>query len=392
MKLFTFLMAVFFSFAAQASYSVVSTSTTTKDSGTFTRVEKVIQDGSDSQNRFTETCVYKTSPSRSPRAALVLLPGSSANFELYEPTNSTYANSFVGYYASNDYYVCGYSPRSKQFAENSCDTEDCSIMLGWGLATIASDADYIRDDIVANLGLSVVLVGWSMGGMAGLATLDAYPSDFDAAVIWEGTLYTTDSAVILGNTANCAIDNAKLALGDATNIGLFLTGTSTTPTLKTVANTLTDPLRKLTLVVATTTPLPTPPSYVRNYTFLKGNGSLLAPNWSYADYALVLKVIQQSFNPYEAGAVNRDIHCSLSGDDTSFIDNLGSYTNPVYAVETGHGIGPFMDDSLDLLGTPSVDITYNIKSDFGHGDHYVGTNHVNDLFSPLKTWLNNLFP
>lgn len=380
-------------FAAHAhSYAVVSSSSTTI--GSFTRTAYTVQDGSDTQERFTMTRVRKTTPrSGGPRASLLLLPGSSANFELYEvQTTGTYTDSFAGHFANADYEVWGYSPRSKQFAANACDTEtNCVVMADWGLATIAADADYIRSQIATTVGGDIVLVGWSMGAISTYATLDLDPTGFDAAVIWEGALYSTNTGVVAGNTVNCASSEARLLLGEVSQLGLFFGGTSTTGVLKTIADTVSDPLRHTLLENITTTPLPSPPSYVPNYKFFQGNGALIS-NYKYASEAILLSTLDNAFNAYESGVVNRDIYCSLAGSETSFTDNLSSFTGKIYVLESGHGFGPYMAETLALLGTTSGNRTITVQSDYGHGDHFAQSSHKTVLENPLTTWLNGMYP
>jgi hypothetical protein len=171
--------------------------------------------------------------------------------------------------------------------------------------------------------------------------------------------------------------------------GLYAGGTVVFA-LKTLGS-LPEPARKVALLAGTTTALPCPPAFVPGYTFLAGTGLLgVVTDWTYASEARLVGALQ-TFNQYEATKISSDVYCSLAGDRT-YTGNLGSFNKPVYIIRTGHGMGPYMTDNINLLGTASGDITTNLQSGFGHGDHYAAASHLTYLEAPVKAWLDTLFP
>jgi len=363
--------------ALGGSHSIIST-TVTHPLPSLTRTETVVQDGAASTDRFTMTRVRGAGCSK---GSILLLPGQQANFELYEvDTSGDYSQGLVGYLATRGYDVWGYSPRSKGTAYPACASDNCPFMSNWGLATIVSDAAYIRSQIVAATGEKPVVGGWSLGAMSTIAVINSAPHDYSGALIWEGLLYSTDPNVLAADAAMCGAVQEELSAGVyAADAGLFA--------LKSVLAyppAIADPI----LISAVTTPFQSPPASVPGYTYLAGtpDGTALA----YSSLDQLTLALTTSFNDYEAVRVSVDVYCSQAGDRT-FTNQLGSVKKPLMVIRTGHGFGPFMDDNLNLIGTPSRKRTTVSHPEFAHGDNYAAVNHVAVLQEPVRQWLDGIF-
>jgi pimeloyl-ACP methyl ester carboxylesterase len=354
-------------------YTVVGTPVVTNPVAGLTRTETVIQDGSASTDRFTMTRVQ---PTGTPIGSILLLPGQQANFNLYElDVSGDYTQALVGYLATRGYDVWGYSPRTKGIAFGACTVDGCPYMANWGLATVFSDAEYIRGQIMAATGQKPVVGGWSIGAMSTIAVVNNNPNGYRAALVWEGLLYSANASVLTGNAVNCTQAQAQYATAAA--------GGSTLFTLKTLAAT-----NPSILVPIVTTPLPCPPASVPGYQLLAGDATGLA----YSSLDQLVLALEQGFNDYEAQKISVDVYCSQASIfPSAFVNHLGNYTRPLMVIRTGHGFGPFMDDNLGLFGTPSTKRTTLLHSEFGHGDNYAAVNHVSVLQAPVKAWLDTVF-
>jgi len=80
----------------------------------------------------------------------------------------------------------------------------------------------------------------------------------------------------------------------------------------------------------------------------------------------------------------RDLNCGLAGE-TTFTNNLGSFTGPVIMFAGGHGFGSAMTDTAQLMS--SATITMNSRADYGHVDYMFSTNHLQELEHPIFNWL-----
>lgn len=358
--------------AVVSRYTTISTTTTYPLAG-LTRTETVVQDGGATTDQFTMTRVHSTCGDS--KGAILLLPGQQANFELYEiDVSGDYTQGLVGYLATRGYDVWGYSPRTKGIAFGACDLDGCPYMANWGFATIVSDAAYIRSQMPSS-GQKPVVGGWSIGAMSTIAVLNSAPHNYSGAIVWEGLLYSTNPLVIAGNVENCTQAQAQYALEAA--------GGSTLFTLKQIAE-----AEPEVLIPVVTTALPSPPASVPGYTLLAGNADQTALAYSSLDQ-LVL-ALEQGFNDYEAQKVSVDEYCSQAGDRT-FTNNLHAYHDSLMIIRNGHGFGGFMDDNLNLFGTPSSKRTTLSHPEFGHGDNYAAVNHVPVLQAPIYAWLNSVF-
>lgn len=353
---------------ASASYTQISSSTT--NPAGLVRTQTIVQDGSNTVDRFEMTRVRRSSGPV--EGAVLLLPGGNTNFESYEIFETgTYANSLAGYLASNGFEVWGYSPRSKGIPLGTCDVPfSCPYILNWNFATIANDAEYIRSQVVSTIGVDPAVAGWSLGAMSATAAANRDPSKYSGLLTWEGMLYSANSTVVTANTVNCLTAQTQLLAGVNNNSTTYLISVLPSAVFQVVA----------------TTPLSAPPSYVPSYTLLVGN--LLG--YTYASVPRI-NTFLPNFNPVESNVLAKEIYCSLAGDRT-YTGNLGSFTKPVYTIRSGHAFGPYMLDQVALYGSAVKD-TSNYQANYGHADTYLASNHATFIDGPMLNWLDSVvFP
>jgi hypothetical protein len=264
-------------------------------------------------------------------------------------------------------------------------------MAGWDLASIADDVGFVRTLIAAERpGAAAYLGGASLGSIAALAAIDADPAAWDGAILWEGMLWSTDPAVRAMNQAYCAGLEAQLAGG----IYFDGVGGGIAKQAGHLARVHPDGL----------TPMPLFPPFFTNHQVLVAlfaeeapgpvtlpvpgyrlmAGSLAADRFDHASEARLSEDLER-FNNYSPTALVRDISCSLAGLETAYVDHLGDFTGAVLAIGGGLGFGPYMGDTLDLLG--SDDVTFLLTPGFGHIDHFMTPNHRDYVERPLVDWL-----
>lgn len=388
---FLIAMMLFVATAANAQ-TLISSTTTTRDAvnkvGAFTRTEMVFQDGADTRNRFTVTRVKRANKSAAEtRGPVLLLPGSSATFLVNEATLDTYDRSLAGFLAKKGFDVWGYSPRTKGIPAGGCDPGggfDCSIMSTWGMDTVVADVEFIRGLIEDEHPCRPPVVGgWSLGAVTAEFVVGQNPSGYAGLLVIEGLVSSNDTVVLAANATACAAANAQIALGQVVGgqaVGGFLAVAA-----------LPEPLRASILIPATSTPQPAPPAPVPNYTYTTPTLDLLGNiiGYKYADYPLLVNIVQTSFNPYESALVSRDWVCSIAGD-TTLRPNLASFTAPILSIGGGRSMGLYQGHSIGLTGSTAVTTIFD--PDFGHGDHFVRDGRVHKVWKPIEAWLSTIYP
>ena len=113
-------------------------------------------------------------------------------------------------------------------------------------------------------------------------------------------------------------------------------------------------------------------------------GSVLEDRFFFANEPLVHANIATFVN-YTTTRAMRDLNCGLAGE-TTFTNNLGSFTGPVIMFAAGHGFGSAMLDTAQLMSSADVTIKYN--GNYGHVDYVFSPNHVHELEQPILKWLN----
>ena len=360
--------------------------------GDLIRTVLTVQEGDNPLNRFFITRVEKPKPNQTLAGVIVVLPPLGSGFQNYEASaDGDYNNSFAGFFARRNYALVGYSPRVQDLTAGSCENGsiDCSPLADWGLQTIVDDVAFIRQHVAQEYpGFIPKIGGLSMGSIAAMATLNAYPNHYSGAILIEGTLHDTDPAVQAINAGFCAQFEGLLAAG------VFYDGQSG-PGIKflnQLAQVAPDQPNMLPgfppgltnhqafVLALSATPL-SPLSPRPGYFNIAG--SFVEDRFFFANEPLVHANIA-TFVDYTTIRSLRDLNCGLAGE-TTFTNNLVSFTGPVIMFAAGHGFGSAMFDTAQLLG--AADVTINSNGDYGHVDYMFSLNHVHELEQPILKWL-----
>ena len=359
----------------------------------LSRSVTTIQSGENQLNRFLMTKVTKVGlPNEALKGVILLLPPLGSGFQNYEVgENGDYNNSFVAFFARRNFAVVGYSPRQHSLTAGACESGavDCSPMADWGLATINSDVAYIRQQIGIEFpGLKVVVGGLSMGSIASMVALNTQPNDYAGAILIEGTIHDPDANVRAINANFCANWEALLAGG------VFYDGQSG-PGIKALSQVAQAApnapsvfpgfppgiTNHQAFVLALSAPPLSPLTPRPGYYNLAG--SFTEDRLFYANESLVHGNLATFFD-YTPIRSLRDLNCGLAGE-TTFTNNLGSFTGPVIMFAGGHGFGSAMFSTAQLM--TSANVTINFKQEYGHVDYMFSNNHLHELEHPIYTWL-----
>jgi len=371
----------------QTNYQVISSVEETIDG--LVRTVEVVQAGANEIDRFEVVHVRHPDPSEK-RGAILLAPGLGTGFQLYEISDTPYyRDSFAGFLATRGFDVWGVSQRVQGLAAGACESgaADCSVMAGWGLAQLAADAEYVRTRIVAeNPGDLPVIGGQSMGGMIGLAAINANPEGYRAAIVIDAALYTADP-VYQGMAAyGCEIMDGMLGAGiyydgemiaflKAVNWLADVDPDGPSPIMPGLTN-----LQAWLMVLSVPNPGPTSPTP----TYIFDTGDWMTGTLTYANPDLLHDMFY-GFVDYITIASLRDGNCSFAGIDTTFTANLGAFDGPVFAIANGNGFGSMVADTLSLM--PDANVTLFTYPDYGHMDAILGTNYFSVVEQPLLQWL-----
>lgn len=372
------------------TYQIVDTQTSTV-AGNLKKTVTTVQVGTNPLDRFLITRVKKKSGNAN-KGALLLLPPLGSGFQNYETVvDGDYGKSFAGFFARRGFDVWGYSQRVQGLTAGQCESGavDCSPMANWGMQTILDDVAFIRRRIAAaHPGEKPVVGGLSLGSIASIAAINQNPNAYAGAILIEGTLYTANNDTRATNAGFCAAFDGQLAAG------IYFDGQQ-------------GPGFKLLSFLAETapndpTPLPGfPPGFTNHrawvaalsappvgpvtprpgYRFLAG--SVAEDRFFYADEALVHANIA-GFVDYTAVRTIRDVSCGLAGERT-FTDNLDEFDGPVLIIAGGHGFGPEMLETKELMTNANVTVEY--KKKYGHVDHVFSTRHKQEVEHPILAWL-----
>jgi len=360
--------------------------------GDLSKTVTTIQEGNNALDRFLITEMKKPLPDPAYKGVLLLLPPLGSGFQNFETAqNGDYNTSFAGFFARRNYVVVGYSQRVQGLTAGSCESGaiDCSPMAEWGLQTVVDDATFIRQQIQANYpDLRIVVGGLSMGSISSLALLNAHPNDYAGAILIEGTLHDTDATVRAINANFCATFEGLLAAGvyydgqSGPGVKLLNQLAQVAPNVPTVFPGFPPGITNhqafvLALSAPPVSPLTPRPGYYQLA------GDFLEDRFFYANESLVHANVA-GFVDYTTTRSLRDLNCGLAGE-TTFTNNLGSFTGPVIMFAGGHGFGSAMTDTAQLMS--SATITMNSRADYGHVDYMFSTNHLQELEHPIFNWL-----
>jgi pimeloyl-ACP methyl ester carboxylesterase len=385
------LAAVLVAVPAAASGPYAVTATATSRTGPLTRTELTIQAGVHPLDRFK---MVRVARAHTGRGAILFLPPLGTTFAFYEQRdeNGAIGTSIAEYFALRGFDVYGMSPRFEGIPAGTCEAGvlDCSVMATWDLTSMLDDIAFVRSRISAlHPGAKVVAGGASLGGILAVALADAAPGDYAGVFPWEGMLATPDPGVQALNQGYCTALEAQLAAGilyEGVGANVFREVT------KNAGNTP-DGLTPIPLFPPTLTnhevmvlllSVPSPgPFTMPTPGYFQMAGSLAEDRLFFASDARVIENVSR-FNSYVPLALVRDISCSLAGVETSFTDNLASFTRPVLMLGSGHGFGPYMDDQLADFG--STDKRLILEPDFGHIDHMMTPRHRDFVERPIFEW------
>jgi pimeloyl-ACP methyl ester carboxylesterase len=386
--------------AASASGPYQITGTTQSRNGDLVRSEFVVQAGPSPLDRFKMTRLARNVPASHLRGSILFLPPLGTTFAFYEQRdpNGAPGTSIAEYFALRNFDVYGYSPRYEALPAGTCEIGvlDCSVMAGWNLASMVDDITFVRSRIaVLHPGTKIVAGGNSLGGMLSLAVANAHPTDYDGIFPWEAMLYSADPQVRTLNQGYCATEEAQLSAGivfDGLMGSVFKSVTQFAKIAPGGLNLI--PLFPPTLtshqlfVLLLSTSAPGPISMpVPN--FIEMNGSVAEDRLFYASEPRAFDSVLSTFNNYIPTAVSRDISCSLAGSENRYTNHLGAFHGPVLAIGGGNAFGPFMHDTLALLG--SHDQKFLLQPGFGHIDHYMTPRHRELVEQPIFEWALRVF-
>ena len=373
----------------QTDYQVISSVEEVVGGGLIRTVE-IVQAGPNPIDKFEVVHVRHPDPSVK-RGSILLAPGLGTGFQLYEISDTPYyRDSFAGFLATRGFDVWGFSQRVQGLAPGTCESgaADCSVMADWGLVQLAADAEYVRTRIVAkNPGERPVIGGQSLGGMTGLAAINANPDAYRAAIVLDAALYTQDPVYQDITTTGCGFlsslinagiyyDGQQIAGMKALNMLADIDPDSPSPFIPGMTN-------LQAWVYGLSVPMPGPTSPTPNFIF--DTGDWMTGTLTYANPDL-LHGMFYGFVNYLTFASVRDVNCSAAGlDGGMFISNLAAFDGPVFAIANGRGFDTMVTDTLSLM--PDADVTLFTYPDYGHMDHMFGTDHFNVLEQPLLRWL-----
>jgi pimeloyl-ACP methyl ester carboxylesterase len=345
--------------------------------GPLRKVDTVVQVGEDTRNRFTMHRVYKRNGRRDHRGSIVLLPSLVNNFREYLlDENHDPMQSLAATLALADYTVYGYSPRTANLPVNACSSGavDCSILKEWDFNAYLSEIDYIREQVARDYDDEKPAIGGlSLGGMLGVAAVNARPSGYSGLLLWDAILYSADSVIVDLDTATCAALTGAIAAGIYYEEGLPNVVKQLTRAGEAAA----------VQFFGTVQPaLGTP-------TFTQLVADSTHSRFEFASFPRVVELVS-ALNNVEALAVLRDAQCSFAGDRT-FTANLDRFTAPVLAIKEHQGFGAYMQDTIDLMGSKKVRIQDDFS--FGHLDAYLVREHAAFVEAPILDWLgSDAFP
>lgn len=378
--------------AAASAYRVIAVQETDLG-GDLVRTDTTVEVDGEPVNRFLVHRLRKVQ--QPPRGSLLLLPPLANPFAFFEADErGSYDRSFAAFFAHRGWEVWGYTPRGFQLAPGDCESGavDCSPMAGWGLGAIVRDATWIRGRMaLAVPGAEPVVAGYSLGGLAATALIDAHPDDWRAVALLEASLYSERPQVRALNARWCTVFEGLLAAGS------YFDG-QTSALIRLIAHLAeTAPQQP--------TPLPGFPPGTTNHQvlvfllavhqdapdsptpwFLRCVGSVEDDRLDHCDEDRLFAHLPL-FLPYVDHRTFRDINCSLAGERT-FTDDLGDFTGEVLLLGVELGFGPLNAEQAPLF--TGAEVSEELIPGFGHADLWFTVDHRRHVETELLRWLNGL--
>lgn len=385
MKIFVFVLSLLVAQVASA-YTVTSTSSSTI--GALTRDVWSIQAGSDPLDHFEVYRVYKTNGPH--RGAMAVPNPLGFDFGIYEYADGgVYANSFAGYIASQGYDVWGYSGRGFDLNDGDCLVPAlmCPASANWGFATIIDDMQYVRSLIMSVAppphSKQPAIGGLSLGAMSTIAVINAHPTNWSGAFIWEGGLYTDSLLDQLLNVGHCTSQNAEMAAG-VYAVPLFpfkdlaLAAEADLPGARAA----------FVAMMNGSAPLPLP-NTLPFLDYIFAAAPLLSTTFTYASSQRMWDLFGHLIGAYAFTAQLRDVPCSLAGA-TTFTGNLGAFGGRVLAIGGERGFGQAYTALLGLM-SGALSKSQTVVSSWGHVDHFANPSHLSLIEAQVVTWLDTVF-
>jgi pimeloyl-ACP methyl ester carboxylesterase len=383
---------------AAGDHQVVAVSSVNQ--GDLVRTEYVIRVGDHPLDKFKMIRLARDVPAAQLKESVLLLPHFSGTFSFWEVGDhgKGVESSFAGYFAKRGYDVYGLSLRVDGLPAGTCEAGilPCSVMAGWDIQSIVEDIAFVRSQIeLLHPNTGIILGGQALGGILGIATVNAYPQDYDGLFGWSSMLYSEDPDVVSLNHGYCFDMEAQIA-GGLHYIGIAGTVIQAVATRARVnpdginANPLFPGFltNHQALVALYSLPGPPGPTSLPVPGMIISAGSVEEDRFFYTSEERAFEVTLR-FNTYVPASVVRDICCSVGGLDDQHVDNLGSFTGAVFLIGAEFGFGPFLEDQVDKF--VSADTTMVFEDDLGHGDMYLSSNHQQYLEWPIHQWARRIF-
>ena len=376
------------------TYQIIGTQSSVVGTN-LTKTVTTIQIGSDPINRVLMSRVHKNIPKEARKGVILLLPPGGSGFQNYEVgENGDYMKSFVAFFAIRNYDIFGLSQRSQGIPAGACESGalDCSAMEGWGLRSLLDDIAFVRERIELEYpGKKPVVGGLSLGSILTLGAINERPNDYAGAILIDGSIYSEDPAVQAMNANFAAGLDFMLA------IGIFYDGQGA-PGFKMLSNLARVDPNGLTpfpgfppgftnhraFVAVMTAPPPSPLAPLPGYFNLAGSAA--EDRFFFANESLVHLNIAQFLDVTPIRTL-RDLTAGLAGDRT-YNNNLQNFTGPVIMFAAGHGFGPPMLSTAQLM--TSANITLNSNESYGHVDYFFTPNHREELERQIRNWLKTV--
>lgn len=390
-----FVLATAFAAAPVAAQPYEIVATQTEALGPFVRTDWVVQEGGDPLDRFGMHRIRRAH-GISPHGIVLLLPPLANPFRFYETDPSgIWGRSFAASLARRGYEIWGYSVRGEGLVLGDCESGavDCSAMDGWGLGTIVDDIAFIRDRIAAeHPGHAPIVGGFSLGATMVIATLNAHPDDYSAAIIFEGSLYTEDPEVIDLNVGSCELLDQLLAAGIlwdgdglpfVKEVALLAAADpdGPTPFIGFPPGFTNHQVLVFILSVPQESPLNQTPGFVRCA------GDVFADEFFFCDDERTV-VFSLLFNDYFDLRTVRDLDCGLAGDPT-YNGDLAAFQGPVLLIGGGLSYAGLNRDLAGAL-TGSAEVTRIEDPEFGHADHWFNAEHLRFVERRVWRWLRRI--
>lgn len=379
---------------AVGEYQVVG-SVTTQPAPPLVRTDSTVQVGCDPLDRFHMVRLAKQAPAAATKGVLLLLPTVSNRFPGYEATaTGNPKKSFAAFFALRGYEVWGVTQRTEDLAAGDCESGavDCSAMAGWGMQALVDDARFVTARIAeVHPEKKPVVAGVSLGSMAGTALLNAYPVDYAGGVLMDGALYDVDPATRAVAAQFCGMFEGALSVG-VTYDGQSLPGMRMLAGLAAGDPSGLSPLPGMpagftnhqAFVAAMSAPGVGPLTPRPDYFMMAGDPA--EDRLFFASDALALANMA-TFADYLSIRMVRDVDCALAGE-RAFTDNLAAFEGPVLMMAGGHGFGPGMLDTAELMTGATVTMLY--EPGYGHMDHFFNEARREVLEQPILEWLDGV--